>query len=1112
MFFTVVKNLLTKNRTMKLSFLLFALVLFNVQANSYSQNKKISLEITNGSVVSVLKKIEAESKFKFFYKTGVIDVKRRVSINVTDRSIKNILDILFKGENVSYSLVKKQIVLKRKAALSKALKTDKVQNLNIPIIQYSVSGKITDSQGAPLPGASIVEKGTNNGVTSDFDGNFSLEVSDDNVVLVISYIGFATVEVPLNGQTEVEVVLKESAASLDEVVLLGYGSVKKADLTGAVARADLESFRDQANPNILQSLQGTVPGLNVGRTTTAGESPNISVRGQTGLLAANSSPLIILDGIIYRGNLLDINPDDIASVDVLKDASSTAIYGSQAANGVIVISSKKGRTEEPLFNFTTRLSVRTDANPLEYYDAGGYLQTIRDFNWQDSRMGPDFVTPNPNFDPSDELTPIEFPNFEDGSNVIWRDLITRQGMLQNHNLSISGRSEKVTYTLSGSYLGQEEVFKGDDYEKITGRVNLETKLLDWLTIGTNSFVTTADFSGIEFSTVVGSTFSPFAEPFDEAGIPILNPNGQIPTNPFLLADDEDFDKRLHLNSLIYAKITMPWIKGLTYQLNYGNSYRTERQNRFSFTANNNAGSAFKIFNVFYDWTLDNIFSYSNTIGDKHRFDATLVFGREERSGEGTEARGDNFAIQTLGFNSLQNADLEFINSSAFDESSIYTMARLNYVYNNKYILTGTIRRDGFSGFGSENKTAVFPSFAFGWTASEESFLRDWAPLTNLKLRGSYGISGNRGLERYGTLARVGIRDGYVFGDGGSTLLAQNLLSFAAPNLKWETTTGINLGLDFSLFNNRLSGSIDYYNTRTEDILFLKPLPLISGLSGINANIGEVKNRGFEAIISSVNINTDNFRWNTQFNLSRNVNEVVSVLGTDLDGDGIEDNIEDAGLFIGESIGTVFDYEVEGIYQIGDTDIPDGFEPGFLRIKDQDGNGEINSLDRTIIGYQEPAYQFGINNELVYKNFNLIFFINSIQGGKDGYLGNNTPYNITGWIDRSLGRVESNRPVIWDYWTPENPNAEYPSLRYQTSAEPRIFKSRSFVRLQDVNLSYRFNEKLVDKIGLKNLSLFIGGRNLITWTNWKGLDPETAEGITYGRPLIRSYNLGINLSF
>lgn len=1103
------KNKLLKTIIMLSKCFLYGLVLqtlllnlvLALNANGQYRNieeVRVTLSAEQLSLQQFFREVQRQTPFKFSHEYRDVDKQQTVTFAKKEGPVIDFLMEAAQQSQLSFRQVNHGIdVIKKKGS------TVEVIAAADPV---TISGTVVDENGEPLPGASVTVAGTALGTVTDINGNYSLTVPEE-ATLIFSYIGFETLEVPVENRSQIDITLTTGSSALDEVVVVGYGTQKKSDLTGSVVRADIESFSDQANTNILQSLQGSVPGLNIGMSTAAGESPSYTIRGQNNLSTANNEPLIVVDGIIYRGNMEDLNPDDIKSVDVLKDASSAAIYGSQAANGVIIITTKTGISDKPQISYSTRLSIREDANPLEYYDRDSYIQLIEDYHWMESRLGPDYTARNPNFDPLDQIYPAEYAGYQAGANVIWNDLITQKGFLQNHNLNISGRSERFNYFVSGSYLGQEEVLVGDKYEKITGKVNLEVNINDWLDIGTNSFITSADHSGVEFP-LARRSFSPYSRPFDENGEIIIKPNGGFSDNPYLNENEIDVDKRLQINSVLYANIRIPWIKGLTYRMNYGHSYRTVRHNNFSFIANNFNGRAIKSFDLFYDWTLDNIISYDKTIGE-HQINATAVHGREERYGEGTNAIGENYSITTLGFHSLQNAAIRNIESSAFEETNLYTMGRLNYTFKGKYLITGTVRRDGFSGFGENNKIAVFPSIAVGWTLSDESFFSTLTDqVSYFKLRASYGKSGNRGIGRYGTLARVGVRDAYVFGDGGSTLLGQNLSSFAAPDLKWETTIGTNLGFDYEVFNGRISGSFDYYNTNTEDILFVKPLPSIAGLDGVSANIGKVHNKGLEIILNSNNIKNSNMTWTTQFNFSRNTNEIVTILGSDSNGDGREDDLEDAGLFIGQSIGTVFNYEVDGIYQIGE-EIPPGFEPGFYRFRDQNGDGTINSNDRVILGREEPAFRFGISNTISIKQLELFFFINSIQGGRDGYLGSHTP-----WIefnDARAGRMENNRPMAHEYWSPDNTDGVFPSLRYTSPLNPIVYFQRSFVRLQDVKLSYAFKPELVRKIGINQLRVFVSGRNLLTFTDWVGNDPETGTGFT-GRPVIRSYNLGFNLTF
>ncbi|MFV8342421.1 SusC/RagA family TonB-linked outer membrane protein [Flavobacterium sp. XS2P39] len=991
----------------------------------------------------------------------------------------------------------------------------------------NIKGTVSDAKlGGSLPSVSILIKGTPKSTSTDFDGNYSISAKTDDI-LVFSYMGYKTIEMPIDGKTNINISLDPENNVLNEIIVVGYGTQKKSDVTGAVVRADLATFREQGNTNILQSLQGSVVGLNVGVSTSAGGNLNVSLRGKNNLggSGVSDTPLIVVDGIIFRGTLQDINPDDVQSVDVLKDASSTAIYGSEASNGVILIATKSGKGSEegkPVFNYSTRYSIKEDAHKLEYGSGEDYLNQIRAYNWRSAFPQGDLY--NPNFNPITGLDPAEVKGYNNGTNFNWQDLLTQKGFVNNHNLSISGNAKNVTYFISGSFLDEEEIIIGDNYEKITGRINLDVKLNDWWKIGTNSFVTTADYSGIEFDRE-SYTYSPYASPYDDNGNLISSPTGRLQSNPLLAASDIDADKRLHLNTTLYTTFDVPWIKGLSYRLNYNNSYRTRRHNQFLYKTDALPSRARKNFFLENDWTMDHILSYNTTIKEVHNVNATLVYGREERSIESTEVSGSNFSNQTLGFNDFSLAGTKVIESGAEDESSIYQMARLNYNFDKKYFVTGTVRRDGFSGFGTLNKFAVFPSVALGWTLSKENFFKGLdKTMSNLKLRASYGESGKRGVGRYETLARVAQNNAYVFGDGGTTASGQEVSTIASPNLKWETTNGVNLGLDFGLLNNRITGNIEYYNTDTKDILVGIDIPSLNGFSKARANLGKVHNTGFEFTVNSRNMTVGDFEWSSTVNFSTNKNKIVSVLGRDDNEDGKEDDLPTAGLFIGKELGAIYHFQIDPnnpIYQIGDPLLP-GFQTGFYRLVDQNKDGKITSTDdKVILGSKDPAYRFSIVNTFTYKNFKLSAFINAIQGGKNKYLGEDNYWRVSNWDAGGKGKIQGLLPKVVDYWTPDNPNAEYPVISYggiNNPSEAIFLRDRSFVRLQDVSLSYSFDEALIKKMGLKHLTLVASGKNLATWTKWKGVDPEATDdlgnpvGISFGRPVIRSYTFGVNLSF
>ncbi|MCL7764482.1 TonB-dependent receptor [Polaribacter sp. Z014] len=981
----------------------------------------------------------------------------------------------------------------------------------------TVKGIVKEAEtGTPIIGANVIEKGTVNGVLTNFDGEFTIKVKS-NSQLEFSLLGFITKLINVNGNSKINTSLEFEVSELDEVVVVGYGTQKKSDLTGSVTRAKVENFENQPNTSIVQSLQGAVTGLNVGTVTGAGGEPSISIRGRNSL-SGSTSPLIVLDGVIYRGSLIDISPSDVASVDVLRDASSKAIYGSQAANGVIIVTTKTGRkAQKPTYNFSTYYAVSSPLKRLHPLDRDGYIQKASDVSWEQAYNSPDYTTPNPTFDPKTTWSGFDqiIQGYEDGTNTDWLDLVTQTPFVQNTNISMTGSTGETGYFLSAGLTEEDGWAKNDTYERINVRANFDTKVTDWLKIGMQTFVSSGDYSGAAANIRNAIIVSPLTKPYNEDGTLNYYPQGND-INPLASLEVDNFDKRLNLFGNFSATIDVPYVSGLTYKVNYSTNYRTQRAYEFNPNGLNFTGSASKSNSMTQDQTLDNVLTYIKKF-NKHDLNVTLLYGSEERDGEATNAAASGFINPALGYNSLESGDIENqrVSSSAWDERSLYQMGRFKYKFNNRYLATFTVRRDGFSGFGTNKKFGTFPSVALGWVASKEKFIIDNLPwVDNLKLRGSYGSSGNRTLGRYGTLATVSGSFQYVFGDGGSPAYGQRITSLANNDLGWETTTGLNLGVDFGFANNRINGYVEYYNSRTEDLLFNINIPSITGFSSVRSNIGEISNRGLEINLNTVNIKSDNFEWNSSFVFSTNDNKVVSILGRDDDGDGKEDDLISNGIFIGESIGTIYDYVVDDKkYQIGDTNIPSGYTAGNYILKDLDGDGKITAGgDRKIIGHTEPAYRFSLYNEFKYKNFTLSAFINSVQGGKDGYLGNNTPKKSEfGWQAHTIATFNTVKEL--DYWTPTNPNGESSGLNYLDPIDPNLYRDRSFVRLQDVSLAYNLPKEIIEKLSITNLKLFISGKNLHTWTDWKGVDPEAGIGFQTGAyPVMRSYTVGLNLTF
>lgn len=987
----------------------------------------------------------------------------------------------------------------------------------------AISGTVINDAGEPFPGVTVQVKGTTIGTVTDIDGSFKLDVPEGSV-LIFSFIGYKTQEIPIANQTIFEILLEEDHKNLDEVVVIGYGTQKKSDLTGAVVSANVDYMTQMGNVSAFQGLQGSVPGLNIGAVDVAGQNPSFSIRGQNTISSsqADNQPLLVVDGMIYRGNIIDINTADIKSIDVLKDISSTAIYGSQASNGVILITTKTGgEAKKPVINYSASYSLQVPSNKLEPMEGEELDSFLHDAFWDNgSRIGPDYLQSNPDF----TLTPYFrnsaiADNYTSGIENDWWGSLTHNGSTNNQNVSIRGGDEWVNYFLSGGITDVKGFMENEAFKKYNYRANISGKINDWLRVGLESFLTSSDYSGV--SPDISNTFVmyPWAPIYDENGEYTLTPDSRG-LNPFLQVQQDDLDKRFNLFGKVFAEVSLPFIEGLTYRINYSQNYRRTDQYFFNPWGANYTGVGSKFNGQDYDWILDNIVSYKTTFKDQHKLEATFLYGVEERNHSSTNSVAQNFVNDLLGYDRLQAGDptLNTITTAHEKETSLYMMGRLFYSYKNKYMITGTLRRDGFSGFGNENKIGVFPSIALGWVLSDEEFLSGLTSTVDyLKLRASYGTSGRRGVSRYQTQSTVDSHPSVVFGDGGSSTLGQWITTLANDELGWETTTGLNLGLDFGFIGSRINGNIEYYNTNTRDILYNVQLPVATGFSSIAANIGKVNNWGVELGLNGAVVNQGNFKWNAGLVYSRNRNEIVSILGSsnDNDGDGKEDDLIANELFIGQPQGVNYNFQIEGMWQLADQEagnIPSGFLPGTYKLADLNGDGKITATDdRKILGYKDPAYRVGLTNNFTYKNFNLYIFINSIQGGKNYYQAN-LSFGNNEW-NKLDQLVYSNPPKgAWDYWMPENPDAKFrrPDTYSQLGQYAGPHQQRNFIRVQDVSLSYNFNKSTLDRIGVRNLKLFVSGKNLFTITKWDGWDPETGVGFEPGRPVMTSYTLGLNI--
>lgn len=1081
-------------RSLMAAILLSGALAMNAQSVTY-QFKNVPLK-------TVLKEVEKQSKFSIMYKKDVVDENRLVTADFKNTSLEQVLSTVL-GDGVTFSIQDKMIIISKKGT-----------NTSQQGKKQKITGVITDSNGEPVIGANVMVKGTGNGTITDVDGNFHLDVQS-NDVLEISYIGYTTQRITVGDQKHLLVKLVEDAEMLDEVVVVGYGTTNKQAITGSVIKADIDTYRDVPTNNIMETLKGSVPGLNIGGTNTAGAVAGFSIRGQNS--TGGNDPLIVVDGAIFDGSLADLPSEDIEDLTVLKDASAAAVYGSRSANGVILITTKRGRSEggKPQFNVNLSYGYSHELKRQEVYGAEGYIQKLLDYrvaNGMDADPDKIALYLQPIEADNYNATPDHRPTFTDPY-----DLFRQSAYNVKANVSISNSSELATYYISASLTDQKGVVLNDRYKNFSGRINVETNLTDWLKVGVKSNYSIRDYSGSSPDLNKAAQFSPYASLYDDSGKYLQYPQTTTSfESPFWSMKTDDLEKYNTLGAILNAKITVPWVKGLTYEMVYSNNLRWSQNNYFydeyTTAGQGKNGKGERTNSNNYHMLLDNLIKYNNTFNNIHNIDVTLLYSRERRTWNDMSAYAEDFDNTILGDNKLEDGKKQTVSTGSGESGAIGMMARATYTFDNRYSFTGTVRRDGCSAFSKNRKWATFASGGFNWNISNENFMKDVEPIDNLALRLSYGSNGNQSISPYTTLAKVGTGK-YIFAGDPSYSITQSISSFALDNLGWETTTGFNAGIDFSLFENRLSGSIDTYFTNTKDLLFSLALPTISGKSSITSNLGKIQNKGVEISLHSLNISKKDFSWTTDFAFSLNRNKVASIYGEDNDGDGKEDDLISSGYFIGKSLGTIYGYKITGMWQQEDVDngtIMEGMRPGDYKLEDLNGDGKIDSEnDRQFLGTSKENFRWSMTNTLTYKDWSLMIYINSIWGGNGYFQSANTPY-----YDEYINSGQHNRTIL-DYWTPENTDAKFPRLDYQKNAryQGTLYQDRSFIKLQKVALTYNLS-RFVKRIGLNNMKLSLSADNLFEFSPyWDGLDAETGQGLSISaRPSIRTYQMNLIFNF
>ncbi|NER17851.1 SusC/RagA family TonB-linked outer membrane protein [Spongiivirga citrea] len=977
--------------------------------------------------------------------------------------------------------------------------------------QKTITGKITTKDdGFGLPGVNVVLKGTTIGVSSDFDGNYSIQVEGDNPILVFSYIGFKTQEINVGSNTIINVQLEDDAANLDEVVVIGYGTTKKSDITGSVSSVKSEELSAFPVLSTEQALQGRAAGVAV-QSNNGGEpgAPiNIRIRGNTSI-GASSAALVVVDGFI-GGSIPQ--PNDVASIEVLKDASATAIYGSRGANGVILVTTKKGTKGKMQIELNSSYAIQNITETLDLLNANQFANYRQQIN------------------PAYTQGPVD---------TDWQDLIYRTGSVSNHQLSFSGGSDKINYYVSGNYFKQDGIVINSDFERFSFLGNIDIQATDRLKLGFNSFANRGNKNGVQSQASSGGSgggdvistayrFAPDQPIQDANGVNTTNPVGDEFDNPVAIAresvDDTTTDD---YRANFYADYEL--IDGLSFKTTFGFSTVNRTRGRFLPStligqASGQGGIASIESLKGTDILSENYLTYNKDF-DKHSLTALLGYSYQKTRRERYSAESQNFISNSVSyFNLAAGSNVQTPVSNLTESEIVSQFARVNYEYDDRYLLTLTARRDGASNFAKNNKYAFFPSGAIGWNISNEEFLSESNTISNLKLRASYGVTGNPSINPYQSLASL---DAIYAAVGDQTVNAVVPQQLANPDLKWESSYQTNIGVDFGFFDNRLTTTLDYYNIDTKDlILGDSGAPEYIGFSRLESlrNVGEINNKGFEITISSLNVANDNFTWSTDLNWATNKVEVVKLInGEDIFLDSAPGSfLQDQTHILreGEAVGVFWGYEYQGVYQGGAVPAGqgtyEGAEAGDELFTDLDGDGIITGDDRKIIGDPNQDWTFGLNNTFTYKNFDLNIFFQGAIGG-----------DIFSYTFLELASGESNATTeVLNAWTPANTNTNVPSAKVREKRiNSRFVYDGSYVRLKNLALGYNLPTDVIGKFGLQGLRVSLSGQNLLTFTDFPGTDPEASYqsqgnqnnnvnlGFDYGSyPNIRSYTLSLNLKF
>jgi TonB-linked SusC/RagA family outer membrane protein len=1087
-------------------------------------DQRITLKTETTNLKRALVTLERTTHVLFVYNPREIQINQKVTLDARFATLKEALTELLTPLHIQYEVSGKQIILFRKDETD----TKTIPSLVFPLpmlADLTISGTVTDEKGEGLPGVSVLVKGTQRGTSTNTDGNYQIAVPNEAAVLVFSFVGFQPQEIEVGKRATLNVSLKTDNKNLDEVVVVGYGTVKKSDLTGAVAKVGEANIKATPIPSLDRAMQGRAAGVQVvTNSARPGGSATIRIRG-SGSVNASNDPLYVIDGF-PTGNLNSINSDDIESIEVLKDASATAIYGSRGSNGVVLVTTKRGKAGKAVISYDGYYGVQTVRHTIPLLNARQFADFVNE-----SRVNGGAKS---YFDGSAPDQPLPSTL---GEGTDWQQQIFQSAPIQNHQLSASGGSEKSRYAVSFGYYDQQGIILNSNFKRYTLRANLDNNLTSRLKVGLttqgayttgNNAKTDVDGNGGGGVTSSALSYAPTFPTYNPDGSYYKNTgalNGYGVDNPLAVANEitnPSSTMRLLANS--YLDYTI--IDGLNFRTSFGadlqNTKSNSYQTRLSLAGSSLGGGASIETAQSIGWLNENTLNYTRQLTPRHSLNALLGYTIQGLATEGVITRANTFNDDFALFNNLgSGSTLVAPTSTANDWRLISYLARINYGFDDRFLLTLTGRRDGSSRFGPNQKFGFFPSGALAWKLANEKWMKNLTVVSDAKLRLSYGLSGNQEIGNYRYLANISSTS-YIL--GGALNSGATTSGVANPDLRWERNAQFDAGLDVGLFNNRVQLTADYYIKTTSDLLFNVGIPTSSGFSNTLKNIGSVENKGLELSLNTINIDKGGFRWTSEFNITFNRNKILTLDGrqqftTGTDAVIFATSINPILLKVGSPLGNFYGRVADGIFQSQaeiDASAQKTARPGDLRYKDLNGDGVINDNDRDIIGNANPKLFGGFNNTFSFKGFDLNIFVQGNSGNQILNYGTFDLLNLTG------GNNQSARAL--DRWTPTNPSNTIP--RANSAGGSRILSSfqvedGAYLRVKNISLGYNLPKSVLTRLAISSAKIYVTAQNWLTFTNYTGYDPEVnrygssslSQGLDYGGyPAAKTLLVGLNLKF